>query len=122
MELKNGIMEFDNGHKAWNDQEGFIVEDRNGNRTECYTLYEVEKIVNEDKYKNYFDKEFIYDDEIHPLMEKILDICQDNNIQMVASFYIGHNDDGELKCTSYLESSTHNDNLLLDARNIIFNE
>lgn len=41
-------------------------------------------------------KEQIYDEEIYPLMAKILDICKEHRIAMLADFHM----DNGLKCTS----------------------
>lgn len=43
-------------------------------------------------------KEEVYDAEINPLMAKIIEICQENGINMMATFSFG---DGEL-CTTLL--------------------
>lgn len=40
------------------------------------------------------NKEEIYDAEISPLMQKIIAICQENGIAMMASFAIGHDGEG----------------------------
>lgn len=44
-------------------------------------------------------KEAIYDEQISVLMTRIIEICQTNKIAMIASFDLGYNDDGRLKCT-----------------------
>lgn len=55
--------------------------------------------MDEDKY---FDLEDVYDNEISPLMAKIIDICKKNRIPMVASFcYLNTPDDNAL-CTTAL--------------------
>ena len=54
-----------------------------------------------------YDKESIYDDEIHPLMAKIIDICQRERIPMAAIFDI--KDDGEegpLLCTTIIDDES----------------
>jgi hypothetical protein len=43
-------------------------------------------------------KEKIYDEQINPLMGKIIDICREHKIAMLADFAIGE----DLKCTSAL--------------------
>lgn len=48
------------------------------------------------------NKEQIYDEQIEPLMTKILGICQQNGIAMIASFDIEHEANPGLRCTSQL--------------------
>ncbi len=37
------------------------------------------------------DNEQVYDEQIHPLVERILEVCQANNLPMIASFqFVGH--------------------------------
>lgn len=48
------------------------------------------------------NKEQIYDEEIQPLMEKILKICQNNKISVLASFHTPNLEDPDLMCTSAL--------------------
>jgi hypothetical protein len=48
------------------------------------------------------NKEQIYDDQIAPLVTKILEVCQQNGIAMIASFDIAHEGDPGLRCTSQL--------------------
>lgn len=43
-------------------------------------------------------KEQVYDEQISPLMETIIDICKAHKIAMIADFAL----DGDLKCTSAL--------------------
>lgn len=40
------------------------------------------------------NKEEIYDDQVSPLMLKIIEICKVNGIAMMASFDIGHDGEG----------------------------
>ncbi len=47
-------------------------------------------------------KEEIYDEEIFPLMGKILEICKENKISMVSSYQLDETDD-PLFCTSFLK-------------------
>jgi len=35
-----------------------------------------------------YDKEQIYDEKISPLMTQIIQICKENDIKMVADFYL----------------------------------
>lgn len=68
-----------------------------------------------------YNKEGVYDEKIYPLMDEIIKLCQENNIQMLASFALKDEDEvGEnLACTTYLESSEYNIDSILDARNVI---
>lgn len=51
----------------------------------------------------YFDNEAVYDLEISPLMQKIIEICKENNIPMVASFaYENCEENGIGCCTTAL--------------------
>ena len=47
-------------------------------------------------------KEMIYDEEIAPLMNKILKICQANKIAMLAQFATPSESDKDIVCTSAL--------------------
>ena len=55
------------------------------------------------------NKEEIYDNQISPLMQQIISVCQSNGIAMIASFNIAHDGEGpngedcsSLTCTSHL--------------------
>lgn len=48
-------------------------------------------------------KEQIYDEQINPLMDKILRICREHKIAFIADFALG----GDLKCTSAMLSDDH---------------
>jgi len=50
------------------------------------------------------NKEEIYDDQISPLMEQIINICKKNNIAMLMSFSIPTEDDPDLACTTAIVS------------------
>lgn len=52
------------------------------------------------------NKEQVYDTQINPLMEQIIDICQAHGIAMIASFAIPTPEDGDLACTSLLPDET----------------
>ena len=54
------------------------------------------------------NKEQIYDDQIAPLVTKILEVCQQNGIAMIASFDIAHEADPGLRCTSQLPDGDGN--------------
>jgi hypothetical protein len=47
-------------------------------------------------------KEQIYDKQVNPLMAKIIAVCQEHKIAMLASFAIPSDDDADLRCTSAL--------------------
>jgi hypothetical protein len=49
-------------------------------------------------------KEAIYDEQIFPLMEKIIDICKEHKISMIFDVALGcpEGSDDQLKCTSFL--------------------
>lgn len=50
-------------------------------------------------------KETVYDDQIFPLMERIIDICKAHKIAMLADFCLDDDEDGKpLKCTTALLS------------------
>ncbi len=48
------------------------------------------------------NKEQIYDEKIHPLMGKIIEICKEHKIAMISSFSIPNDEDPNLLCTSAL--------------------
>lgn len=55
------------------------------------------------------NKEQVYDEEISPLMQKIIQICRENGIAALTSFNIGHDGEGpngedctDLTCTTHL--------------------
>ena len=50
-------------------------------------------------------KEDVYDSEIFPLMEQVLEICKREKIVMVASYYL----DDDLACSSYLNHKGHHE-------------
>lgn len=66
-----------------------------------------------------YDKEQVYDERIYPLMDKIIGICKENDIQMIFSCYLRAEDNGDLRCTTYLESKEENCNSLKDASRVI---
>lgn len=66
-----------------------------------------------------YDKEQVYDEKINPLMAQIIDICKENDIQMLFSCYLRADDEGDLKCDTYLESKEENCNNLDDAAKVI---
>jgi len=50
-----------------------------------------------------WDKESVYDEQIFPLMSKVIAICQEHEIPIVCTFQYGHSDeDGALLCTTVL--------------------
>lgn len=55
------------------------------------------------------NKEQIYDDQISPLMQQIIAICQENSIAFFADFELGHDEGGpegqdatNLRCTTII--------------------
>ena len=54
------------------------------------------------------NKDQIYDAQIAPLMTKIIEVCQQNGIAMIASFDIAHEADPGLRCTSQLPDGAGN--------------
>lgn len=66
-----------------------------------------------------YDKEQIYDEKIYPLMKKIIGICKENDIQMLFSCYLKTDENGDLNCTTYLESKEQNCESLRDAVKVI---
>lgn len=73
-------------------------------------------------------KEEIYDEQINPLMAKIIDICKDHKIALVASFDIGGNqyeeETGErLLCSTVLTTDEYEPaNALRDAVKCIYHQ
>lgn len=63
-----------------------------------------------------YDKEKIYDEEINPLMAKIIDICKKNDIQMLSSFALNSED---LVCTTHLVSENFTNESIEDASKVI---
>jgi hypothetical protein len=66
-----------------------------------------------------YDKEKIYDEQINPLMDQIIKIVKDNDMQMIFSCYLRAEEDGNLRCTTYLKSKEENCQSLDDASKII---
>jgi len=66
-----------------------------------------------------YDKEQLYDEKIHPLMEKVIAICKENDIQMLFNCYLKTNDEGDMTCDTYLESKEENCRKLEDAVKVI---
>jgi hypothetical protein len=66
-----------------------------------------------------YDNEQVYDEKIYPLMAEVINICKDNDIQILFSCYLRTDDDGDLRCTTYLESIEQNCESLKDANKII---
>ena len=65
--------------------------------------------------------ENIYDNEISPLMTKIIAVCKENDIAMLSSFQLDYDEGREsyLKCTTALLPD-HADDKLTQARNVIY--
>lgn len=76
-------------------------------------------------HEEVFDLEQVYDDQISPLMAKILAICKEHQLPMVASFaYTRQPDDAEETgygyCTSYVTFDGRRPEPLVRAYNIIY--
>jgi hypothetical protein len=55
-----------------------------------------------------FDKESVYDEQLAPLMTQILEICEANEIPMIADFFLKRDEEqGDLHCTSALAHYPH---------------
>ena len=65
-----------------------------------------------------YNKEQVYNEQIYPLMDKIIKICQENDIQMIASYCLSVEDEG-LMCTTYLNSQDENCDIIKDANRVI---
>lgn len=48
------------------------------------------------------NKEQIYDEQIYPLMDKIISICKEHGIAMFASFSIPTDEQPDLECMTHL--------------------
>lgn len=66
-----------------------------------------------------YDKEQVYDEKIYPLMDQIIQICKENDMQMIFSCYLNTNEDGDYRCTTYLKSQDQNCKSLDDAAKVI---
>lgn len=62
------------------------------------------------------NKEEIYDSQVFPLMQQIIQICKDSGIAMLADFAIPTEEDEGLRCTSIIPDETgNNEQLQLNA-------
>lgn len=70
-----------------------------------------------------YDKEKIYDEQIAPLMQKIIEICQANDVQMLASYYLRKETDDEydLYCSTCLIPKGGS-KTLINATNVLLNK
>lgn len=62
--------------------------------------------VSEEIMKN---KEQVYDEQISPLMQQIIEICEGSKIAMVANFSIPTDEEPELGCLTFLNNEDSND-------------
>lgn len=71
-----------------------------------------------------YDKEQIHDEQIAPLMTKIIEICKANEIPMLASYYLKQATefDDNMYCTTCLFPDAENNEVLSDAANVILNK
>lgn len=63
-------------------------------------------------------KEQVYDEQISPLMDKIISICEENKIDMVATFCLEKIDDDELLCTTLI--NRNNSRVITGCKKVIF--
>ena len=69
-----------------------------------------------------FDLEQVYDDEISPLMSKIIAICKEHKMPMIASFTFVSEEESEDcigRCTTFLEFEHRHDKRYREARSVI---
>jgi hypothetical protein len=66
-----------------------------------------------------YDKEKIYDEQIYPLMDQIVKICKNNDVQMIFSCYLKTDEEGDLRCTTYLKSEEENCQTIDDAAKVV---
>jgi hypothetical protein len=66
-----------------------------------------------------YDKEKIYDEKVFPLMNQVIEICKENDIQMLFSCYLKTDENGDLSCNTYLPSKEQNCDSLEQARKCI---
>lgn len=52
----------------------------------------------------YYDLEQVYDDEIGPLMDQVIKICEKHGMPMLATFAYRRAEDGDDYCTSSIDS------------------
>lgn len=73
-----------------------------------------------------YDKKAIYDEQIAPLMDQIANICQENDIQMLANFALKEavDDEGPLLCMTCVPSSEYEDEkgVFIGAFNVFMND
>ena len=69
-----------------------------------------------------YDKEQIYDEKISPLMTQIIQICKENDIKMVADFYLREptEEATEFHCTTALTVDCNSERLK-DLVKVIYN-
>lgn len=65
-------------------------------------------------------KEEIYDKEINPLMAKIIEICKEGKIPLIASFYLGDENDPDLYCSTVADSGEEMPETLRTMARILF--
>jgi hypothetical protein len=54
-------------------------------------------------------------------MKKVIEICKENDMQMLFSCYLKTDDNGDMNCTTYLKSKEQNCNSLEDAIKVVKN-
>lgn len=67
-----------------------------------------------------YDKEAIYDEQIFPLMEKILTICRENQIDFIATFCLIEDPaKGDMMVSSWIRSTEYENETISDIREIL---
>jgi len=67
------------------------------------------------------DREDVHDENISPLMDQIIEICQKHEIPMVASFHIPTDEHPDLSCTTALTSMPETPHIYKVVEMLIFN-
>jgi hypothetical protein len=71
-----------------------------------------------------YDKEQIYNEKINPLMSQIFDICKENNVHMISSFYIKEKDEinDDIYCSIYVSSKEKMSQQLFYIHDVLFKQ
>ena len=65
-------------------------------------------------------KEQVYDEQIYPLMAKIISVCEENKIDMVSTFLLDKKDGDEFLCSTLINHN--NSRVITECRNIIYGD
>lgn len=90
------------------DRDGFNPEDLNFDEEE-------------DFFPVYYDLETVFDEKIHPLLKTIVNICNEYNLPMVASFQYANSKNNVMLCTSVVNPPKRRSKKLAQATNILLN-